>query len=87
MANEPQKIDGGVFIDTKTDTIVHEKPEEGIQIVPEGGVFDDNARGLLAAAGGDAAVNAVEELAPADDDAVVDGEADKTVTTKSARGK
>lgn len=59
MANEPQIIDGGVFIDTKTDEIVHVKPEEGVQIVPEGGTLDDTARGLLKAVGGDSAVDAV----------------------------
>lgn len=79
MANEPQKVDGGIFIDTQTNEVVHEKPEEGVQVVPEGGVVDELARGLLQAEGHQL------ETASAEED--VETADDKTVTTKSVKGK
>lgn len=94
MANEPQKIEGGVFIDTKTDEVVHEKPEEGVQIVPEGGVLDDHARGLLKAIGGESAVGELDTASAAVDvdtaavsDEVETADDKKTVTTKTVKGK
>jgi hypothetical protein len=77
MANEPEKIAGGVFIDTKTGDVVGEKPEEGMQIVPEGGVLDSVAQGILDAEG----------KAVPGSDAEAKDDADKTVTTKSVKGK
>ena len=83
MANEPEKLAGGVFIDTKSGDIVHEKPEEGIQIVPEGGVLDDVAQGRLNAeqSAGAAVIGAPDVAAD------VDVDESKTVTSKSVKGK
>lgn len=38
---EDKVSEGGVFIDTKTGKVVESQPEEGVQLVPPGGVIDD----------------------------------------------
>lgn len=89
MANEPQKIDGGIFIDTKTGDIVHDVPEEGIQIVPPGGFLDDVAKGRLAAEGGDvpAVVGQRLETASAASSVETAEDPEKTVKSQAKKGE
>lgn len=53
----PEFSDTGVWVDLKTNEVVTEQPEEGRQLVPKGGVIDDNVKlnieqAKVAAAGG-----------------------------------
>lgn len=48
MANEPEVLEKGLYIDGEGN-LVHDVPEAGIQIVPPGGVLDDNGRARLKA--------------------------------------
>jgi hypothetical protein len=87
-ANEPEKSESGVYVDTKTNKVVESVPEEGVQLVAPGGTIDDEAKRNIEAH------KAVEDYPPqsepvqvetASDDSDVETADDKTVTTKSVK--
>lgn len=88
MANEPQKAEGGIFIDTKTGDVVHEQPEEGIQLVPAGGFVDDHAKARIIAEGGDVAQSlgvAPLETASSGDELETADDPEKTVKASTVK--
>jgi len=70
----------GVFIDTKTSTVVDSQPEEGVQLVAPGSEVTPALQEKIDAA------KAALEVATEDDDVETATE-NKTVTTKSAARK
>lgn len=66
MAGEVSK--SGVFIDTKSGKVVESQPEEGIQLVPPGGVVTPNAEAQIKAAkaGVDTSTEGVVDLSAKD---------------------
>lgn len=66
MAGEVSK--SGVFIDLKTGKVVEKQPEEGIQLVPPGGVVTPNAEAQIKAAkaGVGSSAEAVVDLSATD---------------------
>jgi hypothetical protein len=99
MANEPEKSPNGIYVDTKTGDVVYEAPEEGVQIVAPGGELDAAAKARIEAVGGtilpvDGVAVEGEASEPLEvasaveaDDLEVADDPDKTVTTKTARGR
>jgi hypothetical protein len=70
MADEVSK--SGVFIDSKTGKVVNSQPEEGVQLVPPGGIIDATAEARIEAAKSAASGEQSES---------------KTVTTPAAKPK